>query len=188
MVNKLNDENENKSKSKYDVRWKDFIVVSLVLVGLLFAIFNYKLGGHTIFYANIIPASGEIVVKDISLCYDYKDILIRENCLYRESFCETDNCSYDKAVKLLDRTFCEDISDVTNNELRTDCLVIVLYNTVPEEAILDDDITICKGLEPFSEHVSDCEDSYYFVKADTLKDLSFCEKIVSEVSKNECLR
>ena len=55
-----------------------------------------------------------------------------------------------------------------------------------ENAILKDNSSICEQFDNLKS-IEHCKDNYYFAKRFNENDLSYCDKIISEVIKNECL-
>ncbi len=132
-----------------------------------------------------VPLEYEEVLQqgDISACAGIELDAKREACEAKLEVCTDDSCYYQKA---LNSRFAPDCQLIDNSTLRAQCSSEIFRTKIFEEAVLTDSIEVCDEINEVSMFQR-CRDNYYFVSSINKNDISYCDNIVQEDLRNECI-
>jgi hypothetical protein len=127
-----------------------------------------------------------IASNDVSNCDYVVEKNLIESCKLELIECNDDACYFDKARYKMDEQLCFNIDD---EDQSAGCSASIKISDIKQRAVLEDDIQICEEFENL-ETINFCRDNYYIASASRYNkdDLSFCNSILNEVIKNECLK
>ncbi|MEC8220679.1 MAG: hypothetical protein VX028_01290 [Nanoarchaeota archaeon] len=132
-----------------------------------------------------VPLEYEEVLQqgDVSACAGIELDAKREACEAKLEVCTEDSCFYQKA---LNSRFAPDCQNIQNSTLRAQCSSEIFRTDIFERAVLEDSISICEEIQD-SQMLQRCKDNYYFVSSINKNDVAYCDMIIQEDLKNECI-
>lgn len=126
-----------------------------------------------------------ILDGDISNCDYILEKNLIESCKLELVKCnDDDDCYFDKARYEKDTQLCFNIKDETK---LAGCSASIKISEIRQRAVLEDNVEICTEFET-DETINFCQDNFYIANRYNKNDLSFCDNILNEVIRNECLK
>lgn len=123
-----------------------------------------------------------LISGDVLNCKLIKEIQMQTLCESKLGVCNTDDCTYSKALETSNRDKCYEIKD---EELKLKCSFETFKTNIFDSAVLENNINLCNEIQ--EENLNQrCKDNFYFVNSLNLNDISFCDKIVQSDLKEAC--
>ena len=166
----------NDESNKYKKTVCTFIIAILIIIVLIFFIIFIKFK----FFQN--QNINDSNIEEICNKYDTIDNK-REECFLINTKCKDDLCFLEKSLFFKNETICQNI---INESIKNNCVKVITFNKAIENAIKDDNVNLCNVYNGTELEI--CQDNYYLQKVYKIKDKNLCNKITSEVLKNECLQ
>ena len=167
------------------------LIVGILIIIALFFVFTKTDNISRVETPHVVPEVEEVPLEyeevlqkgDISACAGIELDAKREACEAKLGVCTDDSCFYQKA---LNSRFVPDCQNIQNSTLRAQCSSEIFRTDVFERAVLEDSISICEEIQD-SQMLQRCKDNYYFVSSINKNDVAYCDMIIQEDLKNECI-
>lgn len=166
------------------------LIIALIIFSLIFFLPNSESQDSDLQNNAIYKEIPEISFREavesnvISNCDYIIEKNLIESCKLELINCNDDDCYFDKARYKMDEKLCFNIENETKI---AGCSASIKISEIKQRAVLEDDIHICDEFET-AETINFCKDNYYIANRFNKNDLSFCDNILNEVIKNECLK